>query len=58
MVDRNNAPRSVEGFSTLDALLAEEGTLNAFEAVAVREVRAWQRFPVKPCGVGDPPDSA
>jgi antitoxin HicB len=35
-------PRSTEGFSTLDALLDEQGTREAFQAVAVKEVLAWQ----------------
>ncbi|WP_439817172.1 helix-turn-helix domain-containing protein [Zavarzinia sp. CC-PAN008] len=28
--------------STLDAFLAEDGTLEAFQAVAIKEVLAWQ----------------
>jgi antitoxin HicB len=35
-------PRSTEGFSTLDAFLDEQGTREAFQAVAVKEVLAWQ----------------
>jgi antitoxin ParD1/3/4 len=45
-------PRSTEGFSTLDDFLGEEGTREAFQAVAVKEVeeakklnclrKAWQ----------------
>jgi len=34
--------RSIKGFTTLDEVLAEEGTLGEFEAVAVKEVLAWQ----------------
>jgi hypothetical protein len=41
-------PRSTEGFSTLDDFLAEEGTRDAFQAVAVkraplRELKLDQR---------------
>jgi antitoxin HicB len=35
-------PRSTDGFSTLDDLLGEQGTHEAFQAVAVKEVLAWQ----------------
>jgi antitoxin HicB len=35
-------PRSTEGFSTLDDLLDAEGTREAFQAVAIKEVLAWQ----------------
>ena len=35
-------PRSTDGFSTLDDLLGEQGTREAFQAVAVKEVLAWQ----------------
>jgi antitoxin HicB len=35
-------PRSTEGFSTLDDFLGEEGTREAFQAVAVKEVLAFQ----------------
>jgi antitoxin HicB len=34
--------RSTKGFTTLDDFLAEEGTREAFQAVAVKEVLAWQ----------------
>ena len=34
--------RGVETLSTLDAFLAEQGTLAEFEAVAIKEVIAWQ----------------
>ena len=34
--------RSTEGLTTLDDFLAEEGRLEAFEAVAIKEVLAWQ----------------
>ena len=35
-------PRSTEGFSTLEEFLSEEGTREAFQAVAVKEARAFQ----------------
>lgn len=34
--------RSLDGLSTLDAFLAEEGKLEAFQAIAIKEVLAWQ----------------
>ena len=34
--------RSTGGLSTLDGALAEDGTLEAFQAVAIKEVLAWQ----------------
>jgi predicted XRE-type DNA-binding protein len=34
--------RSLEGLTSLDDVLAEEGKLEAFEAVAIKEVIAWQ----------------
>lgn len=36
------APRSVEGLTGLDDVLKQEGTLAEFEAVAIKEVLAWQ----------------
>ena len=42
MARKDGVPGSVEGLSSLDVLLAEEGRLEAFEAVAIQEVRAWQ----------------
>jgi len=33
--------RSVTGLTTLDELLKEEGKLEEFEAVAIKEVLAW-----------------
>ena len=36
------AARSVGSFATLDAFLKEEGKLEEFEAVAIKEVLAWQ----------------
>lgn len=38
----NKTPRSTKGFSTLDALLNEQGTREAFQAIAIKEVLAWQ----------------
>jgi len=35
-------PRSTEGFASLDKFLDEEGTRGAFQAVAIKEVLAWQ----------------
>ena len=35
-------PRSVEGFTTLDDFLDQQGTREAFQAVAIKEVLAWQ----------------
>lgn len=35
-------PRSPKDFSTLDELLEKDGTREAFQAVAVKEVLAWQ----------------
>jgi predicted XRE-type DNA-binding protein len=35
-------PRSTDEFSTLDEFLGEQGTREAFQAVAVKEVLAWQ----------------
>jgi hypothetical protein len=35
-------PRSTEGFTTLDSVLETEGVRDAFQAVAIKEVLAWQ----------------
>ena len=35
-------PRSVEGFTALDDFLDQQGTHEAFQAVAIKEVLAWQ----------------
>jgi antitoxin HicB len=35
-------PRSAKGFTTLDEVLDEDGTHEAFQAVAIKEVLAWQ----------------
>src|SRR5215207_3552296 len=37
-----NEPRDAAELSTLDELLAEDGTLEKFQAVAIKEVLAWQ----------------
>jgi len=34
--------RSIKGFTTLDDVLAKDGTREEFEAVAIKEVLAWQ----------------
>jgi len=36
------APRSPEGFTTLDTFLETEGVRDTFQAVAIKEVLAWQ----------------
>jgi DNA-binding Xre family transcriptional regulator len=38
----NKTPRSADDLSTLDDFLAAEGKREAFQAVAVKEVLAWQ----------------
>jgi predicted XRE-type DNA-binding protein len=35
-------PRSAEGFTTLDSVLETEGVRDAFQAIAIKEVLAWQ----------------
>jgi predicted XRE-type DNA-binding protein len=39
---RKKATRSTDELTTLDSFLAEEGKLEKFEAVAIKEVVAWQ----------------
>jgi antitoxin HicB len=39
---KNKAPRSSAEFSTLDDFLREQGKLEEFEAIAVKEVLDWQ----------------
>ena len=34
--------RNTKGLSTLDKFLEDEGTREAFQAVAIKEVLAWQ----------------
>lgn len=41
MTTSDNA-RSLEGLATLDDLLRDDGKLEVFEAVAIKEVLAWQ----------------
>lgn len=36
------SPQGTAGLSTLDDLLAEDRTLETFQAVAIKEVLAWQ----------------
>ncbi len=35
-------PRTTEGLTTLDKFLEKEGVRDAFQAVAIKEVLAWQ----------------
>jgi predicted XRE-type DNA-binding protein len=35
-------PRGTEGFTSLDEFLEEEGTREEFQALAIKEVLAWQ----------------
>lgn len=35
-------PRTTEGFATLDDFLEEQGVREEFQAVAIKEVLAWQ----------------
>jgi hypothetical protein len=39
---KRKKPRSTDGLTTLDDFLKEEGRLEEFEAVAIKEVLAWQ----------------
>jgi hypothetical protein len=39
---KKKAPRSAAEFSTLDDFLKEQGKLEEFEAIAVKEVLDWQ----------------
>lgn len=41
MTDKKKA-RTTAGLTTLDEVLAKEGTLAEFQAVAIKEVLAWQ----------------
>lgn len=34
--------RSIKGFTTLDEALHDDGTREAFQAIAIKEVLAWQ----------------
>lgn len=42
MTKKPKRPRSARKLSTLDAFLAKQGKREEFEAVAVKEVLAWQ----------------
>ena len=42
MTIKSPPQRSVDGFSSVDDFLAEEGKLELFEAIAIKEVLAWQ----------------
>ena len=42
MTANHPTPRPTVGFSTLDGFLAEEGKLEEFQAIAIKEVLAWQ----------------
>ena len=42
MKDETSAPRSIEDFTSVDEFLAEEGKVELFEAIAIKEVLAWQ----------------
>lgn len=42
MKSKKKTPRSTAKLSTLDAFLEEEGKREEFEAVAIKEVLAWQ----------------
>jgi antitoxin HicB len=39
---KKKKPRSTSGLTTLDGFLKEQGKLEEFEAVAIKEVLAWQ----------------
>jgi antitoxin HicB len=41
-VGKRKAPRSLAKFSTLDDFLKAEGKLEEFQAIAIKEVLAWQ----------------
>ena len=42
MKTKKRVPRSTSGFDTLDDFLKEEGKLEEYQAVAIKEVLAWQ----------------
>lgn len=42
MKKKKKIRRSVKGLTTLDKFLKDEGKLEEFEAVALKEVLAWQ----------------
>lgn len=39
---KKKSPRSLAELSTLDDFLKEEGKLEEFQAIAIKEVLAWQ----------------
>ena len=39
---KKKTPRSLASFSTLDDFLREKGKLEEFQAIAIKEVLAWQ----------------
>jgi len=39
---KKQSPRSTADFSTLDDFLKEQGKLEEFQAIAIKEVLAWQ----------------
>jgi antitoxin HicB len=39
---KRKSPRSVAKLSTLDDFLKEDGKLEEFQAIAIKEVLAWQ----------------
>ena len=41
-VRKRKVVRSISGFSTVDDFLKDEGKLEEFEAIAIKEVLAWQ----------------
>jgi predicted XRE-type DNA-binding protein len=41
-MSRRQPTRTTEGFSTLDEFLETQGTRDDFQAVAIKEVLAWQ----------------
>ena len=42
MTSKQETSRSIEGLSILNDMLAQDGVLEEFQAVAIKEVLAWQ----------------
>jgi predicted XRE-type DNA-binding protein len=42
MTGEPDATRSIEGLTSVDEFLSAEGKLETFEAIAIKEVLAWQ----------------
>jgi predicted XRE-type DNA-binding protein len=42
MTTEPTKPRSLDGLTSVDQFLVEEGTREKFEAIAIKEVLAWQ----------------